>query len=658
MNGKRTINRILGGLLIMVLLLATALPTQVARAATITVTSTSGGIGGPDCTLRDAITAADTDNATGGCPAGNGADTIVLASGATYTLTEIHNPPNATDGLPAIHSQITIQGNGSIIERSIADGTPEFRIFYVAAEGDLTLNELTVTNGDSQFDGGGIKNWGALTINDSIVSGNSDSGISTLEDSSVYIYNSTISDNSGGNADGGISNNRGSVVIYNSNISGNDNNVRGGGINNYLGSVDIYTSTISDNTATLEGGGIYNRGGVLTLTNTTVSDNTAGEDGGGIWNLEGSNATITDSTISNNNANSRGGGIFNYTSSVLTLIDSTINENSVGLDGTTGGIHNGSSSEATLINSTVSNNYNGVGGGIWNSTSSTITLTNSTISHNSPYPSYLGGIVNYGEMILKNTIIADQLSGGDCYLGEAVTSLGYNLDSDGTCNLTAAGDISGVDPLLGPLADNGGPTLTRALLEGSPAIDAVPTANCTLETDQRGVTRPQGAACDIGAFELDVIVINDMLNLDEVSTSYDPYPAPEHPAGIYTISSTFTNISTAFIEKIHFLVTRLSGGNLLLNADGGPGGEGATLSVPDYALGEDGVLEPGESFTVDFQIGLQRRRRFSFIVDAYGKSFGDSLFAPVSTIGVGSYEFEVSNADLGATELFLPMLGR
>jgi hypothetical protein len=122
-------------------------PSQVVKAATITVSSTSGGTGGPDCTLRDAITAANTDTATGGCPAGSGADTIVLASGATYTLTEIDSNPYGNDGLPAIRSQITIEGNGSIIERSSAEGTPNFRILFVHSDGDLELNDLTIRNG-------------------------------------------------------------------------------------------------------------------------------------------------------------------------------------------------------------------------------------------------------------------------------------------------------------------------------------------------------------------------------------------------------------------------------------------------------------------------------------------------------------------------------
>ena len=354
-------------------------PSQVVKAATITVTSTSGGTGGPDCTLRDAITAANTDTATGGCPAGSGGDTIVLASGATYTLTEIDNDTYGNNGLPAIESQITIEGNASIFERSSAGGIPNFRLLFVADDGDLTLNDLTIRNGYADFffwdgfsgGGAGIYIFGTLDAN-----------------------NITVIDNY--SEDGGAG---------------------GGGI-----AVDNY--------------------GIMTLANSTVSGNSG----------------------------LAGGGVRVYRDSTATVINSTINENTA-LGDTAGGIHIGNGSELTLINCTVSNNYNGVGVGIWNSPSSTTTLINSTISHNSPSPSYRGGVANYGEMTLKNTVVADQLSGYDC-VGEPVTSLGYNLDSDGSCNLAATGDLSNTNPQLGPLEDNGGSTLTHALLPGSPAIDA------------------------------------------------------------------------------------------------------------------------------------------------------------------------------------------
>ena len=89
-------------------------------------------------------------------------------------------------------------------------------------------------------------------------------------------------------------------------------------------------------------------------------------------------------------------------------------------------------------------------------------------------------------------------------MGGTITSLGYNYGSDTTCNLTAASDVTNSDPLLGPLADNGGPTRTHALQIGSMAIDAIPAITCDVSSDQRGVPRPQGEACDIGSFELTI----------------------------------------------------------------------------------------------------------------------------------------------------------
>ena len=114
-----------------------ALGQSPALAATIPV--------GGSCTLVDAITAANTDTATGGCLAGNGADTIVLPAGSTQTLTSVHNSTYGPTGLPVISSVITIEGQGSTITR--ASGAPEFRLLAVSSTGELTLQETTVSGG-------------------------------------------------------------------------------------------------------------------------------------------------------------------------------------------------------------------------------------------------------------------------------------------------------------------------------------------------------------------------------------------------------------------------------------------------------------------------------------------------------------------------------
>jgi hypothetical protein len=205
------------------------------------------------------------------------------------------------------------------------------------------------------------------------------------------------------------------------------------------------------------------------------------------------------------------GGIFNQ--ATLTVSNSTFSGNSAS-SGNGGGIENFGS--ATVINSTFSGNSSaGDGGGIANF--NTLTVSFSNFSGNSVESgSSGGGIYNQGTLTLKSTLLANESSGGNCYIySGTVTSDGYNLSDDSTCTfLTATGDqndVTGAATYLGPLKNNGGPTSTIALLTGSTAINAIPvspTDECTdafgnpVLTDQRGVTRPQGTGCDIGAFEL------------------------------------------------------------------------------------------------------------------------------------------------------------
>ncbi len=273
-----------------------------ARAATITVTSDSGGTGGPDCTLRDAITAANTDTATGGCAAGNGADTIELPARAVITLTEGDNWSDGPTGLPAITSEVIINGNGSTIERDEGDKAFEFRIFAVGADGVLTLKHLTVSNGSlSDWGGGGILNFGSLTLTDSTVSGNVTGccGGGIVNDGVLTMTGSTLSNNEASIFGGGIFN-VGTATATNSTISGNVSSFHGGGISN-SGAFMLINSTISGNVENHnDGGGIWNNGdnSVLTLIDSTVSENTA-NNGGGI-SVHGALVTLTGSTVCGN----------------------------------------------------------------------------------------------------------------------------------------------------------------------------------------------------------------------------------------------------------------------------------------------------------------------------------------------------------------------
>ena len=261
------------------------------------------------------------------------------------------------------------------------------------------------------------------------------------------------------------------------------------------------------------GGGILNRG-ALTINSSTIRANTGvplDVAGGGIFN-EGM-LTLNDSTVSENGSDTQGvlgGGIFNAATAIIQR--STISGNSTGSFG--GGI--GNSGSLIIENSTVSGNIHSfAGGGIQNFIAGTLTLMSSTVTGNRSGVG--GGICNSGVLSLKNTIVARNTAsrpefGVDCCIDPAApnTSLGHNLDSDGSCGFTAAGDLTGVDPSLGPLDDNGGPTQTHALLAGSPAIDAGSSDCPPPSTDQRDIARPQGGACDIGAFEVAPSVLGEI----------------------------------------------------------------------------------------------------------------------------------------------------
>ena len=281
------------------------------------------------------------------------------------------------------------------------------------------------------------------------------------------------------------------------------------------------------------------------LSGMTFRNGAGQEDGGGIYNCFGT-LTVIDSIIAGNRITSGNGsfgygaGIYNCPSSTLTLINTTISNNSALIGGA---ICNGGS--LTIIDSTISGNVarQHEGGGIANY--GTLTITNSTFSGNIAHPSLLGslagGILNGGlfqssgtlsinnstlsgnvapggkggaisnvkgsTVVLQNSIVANN-TGGNCH--GAVTSNGYNLSSDSTCDLDNIGDLSDTDPKLGRLRNNGGPTNTLALLPGSPAIDSGNPSGCTddhghlLKTDQRGKPRhdkEDTGGCDRGAYE-------------------------------------------------------------------------------------------------------------------------------------------------------------
>jgi len=372
-------------------------------------------------------------------------------------------PAIYTENLTIDHA-LGIIGSGA--PTTIVDGNQAGSVITISAapkaQIHVRLSGLTIRNGRAYQYGGGVYadvgDYGSVTINNSIVSGN--------------VADGTQPD--GVSAGGGIFINHGTVTINNSTISDNlatsYHPPSGGGIN---GQGSINKSTISNN-------------------NLIWFENYCCSSGGGI----NGTFSINDSTISGNQSWDYGAGINGQGS----INNSTIIGN-IGDDWGWGSAVNGTFS---INNSTISRNFGQSSCGVLNGTFS---ITNSTISGNGEY--YPGAICG---ATLQNSIVANSFNYygpiDNCY---GTTSLGYNLSSDDTCNFNGPGDLNNTDPKLGGLGYNGGPTQTFPLLSGSPAIDGGNPNGCTdsngnlLATDQRGYPRPgkwDTGACDMGAYEL------------------------------------------------------------------------------------------------------------------------------------------------------------
>jgi predicted outer membrane repeat protein len=513
----------------------------------------------------------------------------------------------------------------------------------------------TIDRNIADSGGGGISNLGTATVTYSTLSDNQSNGrgggIANSGDGTVTVVNSTLSSNRAhsGEGGGGIHNfGAGTVTIRDSDLVGNSAHSEdpgslsaGGSIRNEYGTVTIDNSEFRVNSADY-GGGIHNSFiGTVTITETLFSGNVATAHGGGIYNDGQGTVTLRHSTLAGNQAAS-GGAILNWENGTLVIASSTLVANRATVDG--GGIDNCGEGEVTITNSTLSSNTAAAkGGGIVNFDSGTVTILNATLADNGA--SSGGSIRNEGAAVtMGNSIFAHSPAGGSC--SGAMTTLGYNLDSGNSCSLNGPGDRSNTDPRLGLLQDNGGPTETHALLPGSLAMNGVTDAGkCTVDSDQRGVGRPQGPRCDMGAYEAELV--NDKISLASTTTCYNPTSVPNAPAGVYTISATFSNVSSSTLRDLFFQVVTLTGGNVVLNAEGGPGGEGAAVAVPPESLGADGTLEPGESFVVHFEIGLASLQSFSFYVDAYGVA-ADGVHSQALSYSThsGRFEFEVAERQL------------
>ena len=396
---------------------------------------------------------------------------------------------------------------------------------YIDYNSSATLTNVNfVANTAANF-GGGMYNYNSgATLTNVTFSANtatySNGGGMYNRDSSATLTNVTFSANTATYNGGGMYNcYDSSTTLTNVTFSANTATYsNGGGIYNHDSSATLTNVTFSDNTATYYGGGMYNYDSSATLTNVTFSANTA-EYGGGIYIEFNSSATLTDVTFSENTA-TYGGGMYNYDSSA-TLTNVTFSENTAAYSG--GGMHIGLySNSATLTDVTFAANTAEQGGGIYNS-GDNATLINVTFSENTAEQG--GGMYNSGDnaTLINVTFSANtaEQGGGMSNYGSTATLTNAILWGNspnqivGEAYVVTYSDIQGgypgegninSDPLLGPLEDNGGFTLTRALLEGSPAIDAGDISVCPL-TDQRLFFRPVDGnsdgieGCDMGAYE-------------------------------------------------------------------------------------------------------------------------------------------------------------
>lgn len=460
-------------------------------APTAVITVSPGASGDTDdglCSLVEAIHNANSDSTSGSpdCAPGSGADLIELPPNETFSYSTAFGPQTAlplitdTDGL-------TINGNNSTIRRT--PGSPAFRIMGVAYGASLTLNESTISGGAAAgLAGGGIVSNGNLTLNHSTISNNQaqDGGALSFGGATLSVNHSTISGNSASRGGGmSVSAYGGTITVTNSTLSGNTATSQGGGVFAQTSTVTVTDSRIENNRGTFGGGGVTLESGTLTLTGSTIRNN-SGNNGGGLENVNGT-ATLINSTISSNLSYS-GAGLFQSNGS-LTVTHSTITGNTALWSG--GALHN---------------------------TDGTVTLNRSILSGNVSTFNVGHEIYNasfYYYRPLAGTIHANNFNVFGA--GNIPTSNAFANFTPGPTDITATSDGSDPTPLSGilaPLANNGGPTLTHALVGGGPAVDVTSSAGVPpVSTDQRGVTRPADGdgdsvpEFDAGAFEGVVMVV-------------------------------------------------------------------------------------------------------------------------------------------------------
>jgi len=470
--------------------------------STITVTTLADNltVGDGKITLREALQAANTNTSIDGSTSGQSGvqDVIAFQAGLTGTISL-----NAALGELTISDSVKIQGLGA--SNTIVDALQNSRIFNITSTaGNVALDGLTLTNGKTTLNNstGGPDNTGG-----------SGGAITCVSSGTLAISNSVLSGNmtTGTSAYGGaILDDQGPLTITSSTVTGNStqgSGASGGAIQMGFGSVTIVNSTISNNSTqggTAQGGAIHTKFGALTVTNSTISGNStqgAGASGGAI-NSAFSYITLTNSTLAGNSTTNADGGAIATAFANITAVNSTLVQNIAG----------GVSSR---------------GGGII-LTSAVVTLENSILAKNLDNGGHPDLFFGGGTLVVNHSLIGDNT--GTTLVAAPVGSPDANGNLIGTAG-------SKIDPLLGPLANNGGRNLTMTLLPGSPALNAGLTTlafdpgpdhlvgtidDVALTVDGRGApfVRTYGASVDMGAVEPQLL----HLIVNSLADRLDPIP--------------------------------------------------------------------------------------------------------------------------------------
>ena len=527
------------------------------------------------------VTAINAANA-----AGAGIHEVTISADITLTasLPIINNA--AADSITIEGNDHKLTGDGSHTVLSIAQGTT------------AVITKLSITGGvgSSGMDGNGggaIFNRGDLTVSDSTISGNSaDKGGGILseaavgETTSTVVVTSAINNNTAGSG-GAVANvSTGGETQFNMDqitLASNTASQHGGAIlnlaetNGGAARMSVARAQIENNQGAMTGGGLANQAtnsalAKLTVLRSTFSGNSTGGTGGGLAASSDSGGKsdifISRATFSGNTAVTRGGGIDQNAingSALIVASNLTVSGNTGGTSG--GGIAN----ESAAGNGRVQMTFATLAG-------------NTAVAGNDLYTASSGGssVINLGGSIVNG-------AGDDCAMpGGTIESSGFNVGSDTSCALTAPTDLTGVDPLLQPLALNApGDTKTHALASGSPAVNRVTQAylGCGTSTavDQRGALRLQGIKCDSGAYELDrpSLECTEPYNagtdagLNKAILCVNAAGVGEHTiniTGSFTLAGPSTAISNS--EAIHIVV---NGNGHEING----GGTGTVLSIAD-----------------------------------------------------------------------------